>query len=70
MLVNVSWAILALFAVVMTFAPLGYTPHLVEKWQMFKEGTLKKPIDIFDVFFHLSPYFLMAIKAYEEFFKE
>jgi len=69
MLSNVSWGLLFLFAVVMAFAPLGYTPHLVEKWEMLKAGNLKKPLDIFDVFFHLSPFFLLAIKAYEEYFK-
>ena len=66
MLSNVSWNLLVLFAIVMAFAPFGKTPHLLEKWQMFQAGTLKKPIDIFDVFLHLSPFFLIAIKYFSE----
>jgi hypothetical protein len=66
MLSNVSWSLLVLFAVVMAFAPFGKTPHLLEKWNMLMEGTLKKPIDIFDFFLHLSPFFLMAIKYFSE----
>ncbi|MEZ4462773.1 MAG: RND transporter [bacterium] len=34
--------------------PMGPEPHLVEKFGMFREGTLTKPIDIFDVFWHSS----------------
>ncbi len=38
-------------------------PHVVEKLIMLKNGTLKRPMDIFDLFFHLIPLILLIIKG-------
>jgi hypothetical protein len=35
---------------------------VVEKILMLKDGLLKKPIDIFDLFFHLVPTVLLLLK--------
>ncbi|MEW5787304.1 MAG: RND transporter [Pseudomonadota bacterium] len=43
-------------------APFVPEPHLVEKARMLAEGTLTRPIDIFDVFWHLLPAGLLAIR--------
>lgn len=43
-------------------APFVPEPHLIEKMRMLSEGTLRRPIDIFDVFWHLLPVALLAIK--------
>ncbi len=63
MLADIPWSLLIIAAVLMAFAPFGQTPHLVEKVRMLKEGTLKKPLDIFDLIMHITPIFLIAIKA-------
>jgi hypothetical protein len=53
----------ALFVVAVFFAivPLP-EPHLFEKLGMLFEGTLTRPIDIFDLFMHGLPAVLLAIR--------
>ncbi|NQV48353.1 MAG: RND transporter [Rhodospirillaceae bacterium] len=53
---------LIIAAVLMLLAPFMPEPHLVEKFRMLREGTLTRPLDIFDVFWHLAPSILLAIK--------
>jgi hypothetical protein len=36
---------------------------------MLKNGTLTKPIDIFDLFFHLFPTIILLLKIYRSFSK-
>jgi hypothetical protein len=56
-------------AVLMLLAPFQPMPHVVEKILMLKKGLLKKPIDIFDLFFHLIPTILLIIKAIRQYVK-
>ena len=51
--------ILALFGGLAPFYP---EPHLWEKINMLVDGTLSRPIDIFDLFFHASAPVLLLIK--------
>ena len=51
-------------AILMAMAPFFPEPHLVEKFNMFKNGTLTKPLDIFDVFWHFLPAILIGLKYY------
>jgi hypothetical protein len=44
------------------FAPFYPQPHIVEKLRMLLAGTLKKPIDIFDLFWHAWPFVLLAYR--------
>jgi hypothetical protein len=37
-------------------------PHVIEKLAMLAGGTLVKPIDWFDLFFHGTPWVLLALK--------
>jgi len=53
---------LVVAAVLMALAPFTPEPHLVEKFRMLMAGTLTRPLDIFDVFWHLAPAILLAIK--------
>lgn len=55
------WLLVAL-TLFMLGAPFVPEPHLIEKMRMLSEGTLRRPIDIFDVFWHLLPVALLAIK--------
>lgn len=46
------------------FAPLYPQPHILEKLGMLLAGTLKKPIDIFDLLWHAWPFILLAYRAF------
>ena len=46
------------------FAPFYPQPHIVEKLKMLMAGTLKKPIDIFDLFWHAWPFVLLAYRVF------
>ncbi len=44
--------LLILLTILMSLAPFVPEPHLVEKLRMLSEGSLSRPIDIFDLFWH------------------
>lgn len=46
------------------FAPFVPQPHIVEKLRMLLVGTLKKPLDIFDLLWHAWPFLLLAYRLY------
>ena len=52
--------LLVIAAVLMAGAPFTPEPHLVDKARMLLSGTLTRPVDIFDVFWHLAPAILLA----------
>ena len=47
----------------MAIAPISPEPHLVEKVRMLSQGTLTRPIDMFDLLWHIAPMVLLALKA-------
>jgi len=53
---------LLIVAVFFAIAPIRPQPHLFEKLDMLMQGTLTRPIDIFDLFLHSFPLVLLAIK--------
>ena len=59
------WGVIGALAIFLALAPwpMGPEPHLVEKWGMFLDGNLTKPIDIFDVFYHCIGLFVLAAKG-------
>ena len=59
---NIPYSILIVFSVIMLLIPFRPMPHFVEKLIMLKNGTLNKPIDIFDLFYHSAPLILLIIK--------
>jgi len=59
---ELPFPILILIAVLMLGAPFVPEPHLVEKARMAMNGTLTRPIDIFDVLWHLLPTVLLVWK--------
>lgn len=48
------------------FAPFFPQPHIVEKFGMLMAGTLKKPIDIFDLLWHVWPFLLLAYRLFRD----
>ena len=51
-------------AVFLALAPFRPEPHLVEKLNMLFDGTLHRPIDIFDLFLHGTPLIILVLKLY------
>lgn len=58
--------LLIVLAVFMLLAPFRPMPHVVEKLMMLKDGTLHRPIDIFDLFYHLTPLIVLLMKLYKD----
>jgi hypothetical protein len=42
-------------------------PHALEKLYMLIDGSLTKPVDIFDLFFHLFPALILLLKGIRSF---
>ena len=55
------WLIL-IVAAWLAVAPVVPEPHLVEKLRMLAEGTLRRPIDIFDLLLHAAPLVVLLLK--------
>ena len=53
-------------AVYLAGAPFVPEPHLVEKWRMLMQGSLSKPIDIFDFLLHTVPMVVLAIRLWRD----
>ena len=53
---------LAVAALALGLAPFTPEPHLWQKLKMLANGTLSRPIDIFDLIMHASLPLLLAIK--------
>ena len=45
-------------------APIVPEPHLVEKLRMLSQGTLKRPLDMFDLALHTVPLVLLALRLW------
>ncbi len=58
----IPYSVLIVATIIMLLAPFKPMPHILEKLIMLKDGNLKKPIDIFDLFFHLIPTILLILK--------
>ncbi|MDD2899794.1 MAG: hypothetical protein PHI31_13910 [Desulfuromonadaceae bacterium] len=53
-------------ALLLGFAPFFPQPHIVEKIRMLAAGTLRKPIDIFDLVWHAWPFLLLAYRIFTD----
>lgn len=60
---HLPYSVLIFAAVLMLLAPFRPMPHALEKLIMLKNGKLRRPLDIFDLFLHLAPLGLLALKA-------
>ncbi|BCO09479.1 hypothetical protein GF1_18550 [Desulfolithobacter dissulfuricans] len=48
--------------ILLGLAPFFPEPHILEKLRMLRDGTLKRPLDIFDLFYHGVPFILLTLK--------
>ncbi len=55
-----SYAVIA--AATLGLAPFVPEPHIWEKIKMLKAGTLKRPLDWFDLLLHAAPFVVLAAK--------
>lgn len=53
---------LIIMSIFLGAAPFIPEPHLWQKLKMLMAGDLVKPLDIFDVLFHLAPSILLILK--------
>lgn len=51
-----------IIALTLGLAPFVPEPHVWEKLKMLMDGSLAKPIDIFDLFLHGIPWLLLIMK--------
>jgi len=63
---KLPYSTLIFATIFMLLTPISPMPHVVEKILMIKNGTFYKPLDIFDLFFHLSPLILLITKVIKE----
>jgi len=54
-------------AIIMAVLPFGATPHLAEKLAMLVDGTLQRPIDVFDLLMHGTASALLIIRLFRQF---
>lgn len=59
---QLPWTLVVLACLTLGLAPFFPEPHIVEKLRMLVDGTLRKPLDIFDLLFHALPWMLALIK--------
>lgn len=56
---------LAVAAVWLALAPILPEPHLIEKLRMLTEGTLSRPLDIFDLLMHSVPLLVLIWRLWD-----
>ena len=61
---SIPLLLLIALAVWMGVAPITPEPHLIEKLRMLGNGTLPRPLDIFDLCLHAAPLMLLALRLW------
>lgn len=60
---KLPWELLIIGSLLLGLAPFYPEPHLVEKIRMLFQGTLSRPIDIFDLLMHSALPLLLLLKT-------
>ncbi len=58
---NMEWQIIIIICLTLGLAPFT-PPHIFEKLSMLVHGTLKRPLDWFDLFLHGIPWIILILK--------
>lgn len=67
-LAQIPFSIVLIIALTLGLAPFLPEPHVWEKLKMLASGELHRPIDIFDLVLHGTPWVLLGLKiAYGQF---
>ena len=59
---KIPWWMAIAAALTLGLAPFFPEPHLWEKLKMLAQGTLVRPIDIFDLLMHGAPWLVVLLK--------
>jgi len=61
---NIPMGMLLVVCVLLGLSPFFPEPHLLEKVRMLSQGNLSRPLDIFDLLYHGSPFLVLGIKLF------
>ena len=64
---RIPLGVLVALAVWMAIAPITPEPHLIEKLRMLSQGSLLRPLDIFDLCLHSAPLGLLGVRLWRQF---
>lgn len=64
---RIPFSTLIIISLMLGLAPFVPEPHLLEKLKMLADGSLSKPIDIFDLFMHGTPVLILGLKTVRHF---
>jgi hypothetical protein len=59
---RLPWSVVIIACLTLGLAPFVPEPHIWEKLKMLAAGSLGRPIDIFDLLLHASPFIVAAVK--------
>ena len=60
---KIPFSTLIIISLTLGLAPFVPEPHVWEKLKMLADGSLAKPVDIFDLFMHGTPWVLLGLKT-------
>ncbi len=60
---DLPWWFVVALCLTLGLAPFQPEPHVVEKLGMLVDGTLRAPIDVFDLALHGAPWVLLLARA-------
>lgn len=58
---RIPWWTIVAATIVLALIPFGES-HFIQKWRMLFGGTLRRPLDWFDLLFHSAPLLLLVAK--------
>jgi len=64
---SIPWPVVIVAVLTLGLAPFAPVPHVVEKLQMLVSGRLTRPIDVFDLALHASPWLLAVLKGWRSY---
>lgn len=59
---RIPLGILIALAAWLAVAPIVPEPHVIEKLRLLWQGSLSRPLDVFDLLFHVLPLVLLGIR--------
>jgi hypothetical protein len=63
---KISWPILVVLCLTLGLAPFTPAPHIWEKLNMLAAGDLRRPVDMFDLFYHGLPWLVALAKGWRQ----
>lgn len=60
---SIPWPVAVAAALTLGLAPFSPRPHFVEKLEMLRSGLLRRPLDLFDLALHGTPWLVLSLKV-------